>query len=58
MIKNNLRKFVFNFLIVLSIFLIDRLSKIYIINLAKLETILDIYITPYLNFYLIWNHGI
>ena len=58
MIKNNLKKFVFNFLIVLSIFLIDRLSKIYIINLAKLETILDIYITPYLNFYLIWNQGI
>ena len=58
MIKNNLKKIILNFLIVFSIFLIDRLSKIYIINLAKFENVLDVYIAPYLNFYLVWNRGI
>ena len=36
----------------------DRLSKIYILKIAELETKVEIYITPYLNFYLIWNKGI
>ena len=36
----------------------DRLSKIYILKIAELETKVDVYITPYLNFYLIWNKGI
>ena len=58
MIKNNLKKIILNFLIIFSIFLIDRLSKIYIINLAKFENVLDVYIAPYLNFYLVWNRGI
>ena len=40
------------------IFLIDRLTKIYILKLAELEISVDIYLTSYLNLYLIWNKGI
>ena len=36
----------------------DRLSKIYILKIAESEANVDIYINPYLNFYLIWNKGI
>ena len=42
----------------ISIFFIDRLTKIYILNLAEVENSVDIYITPYLNLYLVWNKGI
>ena len=36
----------------------DRVSKIYILNIAELENAIDIYVTSYLNFYLIWKKGI
>ena len=58
MLKINLKKIIVNFIIILCIFLIDRLSKIYILKIAMLQNILDIYVNPYLNFYLIWNKGI
>ena len=44
--------------IVFVIFLLDRISKIYILKIAEVENAVDIYINPYLNFYLIWNRGI
>ena len=40
------------------IFLVDRISKIYILTIAESESIVNIYLTSYLNFYLIWNKGI
>ena len=58
MIKKNLKKILINSLIVFTIFLIDRISKVYIIKLAELENNLDIFVTSYLNFYLVWNQGI
>ena len=42
----------------ISIFIIDRLSKFYILRLAEAENSLDIYVTPYLNLFLIWNKGV
>lgn len=54
----NSKKIIINILIVLIIFFLDRVSKIYIINLAELENSLEIYINSYLNLYLIWNKGI
>ena len=54
----NLKKIFLNFTIILIIFLIDRVSKNYIIKLAELGNKVDIYLTEYLNFYLIWNKGI
>jgi len=58
MMKVNFKKTLINFIIVLTIFLVDRLSKIYILKIAELESVVNIYITQYLNFYLIWNKGI
>jgi len=56
--KVNFKKILINFIIVLTIFLVDRLSKIYILKIAELESEVNIYISQYLNFYLIWNKGI
>ena len=58
MLKLNFKKILKSFIIVLIIFLIDRITKIYILNIAELNNNVDIYITPYLNLYLIWNKGI
>ena len=46
------------YFLVIVIFLADRLSKIKILKIAELENTVDIYLTSYLNFYLIWNKGI
>jgi|TARA_B110000881_G_C18458211_1_gene454785 signal peptidase II len=58
MTKINFKKILFNSTIILVIFLIDRISKTYILKIAELENTVDIYLTPYLNLYLIWNKGI
>ena len=58
MLKTNYKNFLINAGIVLTIFLIDRISKIYILKLAEQENGLDIYIVDDLNLYLIWNKGI
>ena len=58
MFKVNLKKLLLSSIIILVIFLTDRISKIYILKIAKLENIVDIYLTPHLNLYLIWNKGI
>ena len=56
--KAKLKNFSLNFTILITIFLIDRISKFYILRLAELESLVDIYVTSYLNFFLIWNTGI
>jgi len=53
-----LKKISLSVFIVFVIFLIDRFFKIYILEIAELENKVDIYITSYLNLYLIWNKGI
>ena len=59
MIEKNLRKnFIINTLLVLSIFLLDRFSKIYVIYLEKKFLGSDIFSSKFLNITLIWNEGI
>jgi signal peptidase II len=58
MYKINLKKNLSNFILILAIFLADRFSKIYILRIAEIENTVNIYLNPYLNFYLIWNKGI
>jgi len=58
MFKVNFKKIVFNFIIVLAVFLTDRIFKIYILKIAQVENTVDIYLNEYLNIYLIWNKGI
>ena len=55
MIKKNLIK---NFFIILSIFLLDRISKLYVIYLYKKNFNSEIFTSEFLNIYLIWNEGI
>ena len=59
MILKNLNKNLFiNFLLVLSIFLFDRLSKLYVIYLDKKFFTSEIFSSKFLNINLIWNEGI
>ena len=58
MTKNNLKKNIIFIIIFTLIFTIDRLSKLYILNLAEINDTLNLFVTPFLNFYLIWNKGI
>jgi signal peptidase II len=58
MLRNKFKKIVLNSIIIIFIFSLDRISKIYILKIAEIESSVDIYLTPYLNFYLIWNKGI
>ena len=46
------------FIIILSVFLLDRTIKIYLLNLEVSGTEVDFYINSFLNFYLVWNSGI
>ena len=57
-INNNFKKYIIYLILFIIIFSTDRLTKIYILNLAEINNSLDIYITSFLNFYLIWNKGI
>ena len=50
--------FFFNLSIVIIIFLIDRISKIHVINLFNTLNDQQIFIASFLNLYLIWNEGI
>ena len=58
MVKINFKSILINSVIILIIFLVDRMSKIYILKLAELGNTVDLYLTSYLNLYLIWNKGI
>ena len=58
MSKIRLKKFSLSLLILVTVFIIDRLTKLYILNLAEVKNSVDIYVTSYLNLYLMWNKGI
>ena len=46
------------FIIILTIFFFDRMTKIYLINLQEEGIDIDLYIYSFLNIYLVWNTGI
>ena len=54
----NKKKLFNSTLIIVLIFFLDRFSKIYVLSLAKINNSVDIFVTEYLNIYLIWNEGI
>ena len=58
LIKIKVNKFLLNSTFVLILFLIDRFSKVYVIELVEKTEISEIYITSFLNSYLVWNTGI
>ena len=55
---NYFKKNIFIFLSISFIFLIDRISKILIINKSKELDQLEIFSSNFINFHLIWNEGI
>tara|TARA_B100001121_G_C18418017_1_gene493281 strand:- start:43 stop:537 length:495 start_codon:yes stop_codon:yes gene_type:complete len=55
MIKKNLIK---DFLVILSIFFLDRVSKLYVISIYEKSLDIEIFLSKYLNLYLTWNKGI
>jgi len=57
-VKNINKNFYLNFSIVLFIFFIDRISKLYVIHKDKLNFNSEIYSSKFLNIHLIWNDGI
>ena len=52
------KQFILNFTIILFIFFLDRISKIYILNIAENVGIVDLTINSFLNIILVWNSGI
>ena len=57
-LKNLNKNFLINLILVLSIFLFDRLSKLYVIYLDKKFFTSEIFSSKFLNINLIWNEGI
>ena len=55
---SNSKTFYLNFIIILSIFILDRLTKFYVIYLDKINGNSEIFSSKFLNIYLIWNEGI
>jgi signal peptidase II len=59
MINKNLTKnFYINLFIIFFVFIIDRISKIYVINLNNKFLSSELYSSKFLNINLIWNEGI
>ena len=52
------KNFISYFVIIILIFICDRLSKIYLLNLHEKGIDIDFYVFPFLNIYLAWNTGI
>ena len=57
-IKNLGKNFFINSSLILIIFLLDRISKIYVINLSKNSFDIELFSSKFLNITLIWNEGI
>ena len=52
------KKIIFYFLTTFLIFTLDRISKIYVINIAETYGKVDIYLNQFVNIILVWNTGI
>ena len=52
------KNFYINTIIVFLIFVLDRFSKIYVVNLDKVNYSTELYESKFLNISLIWNEGI
>ena len=56
--KKKYKIFILNLSLIIFIFLIDRVTKYHVINLFENFNDQQIFITSFLNIYLIWNEGI
>ena len=58
MINRHLKKYLLYFFILSIIFFLDRIYKIYILQIAEQTGKVDIYFNSFVNFVLVWNTGI
>ena len=58
MSNTKLKNLLIHLIIIILIFTIDRVSKVYLLNLYESGIDVDFYIFPFLNIYLAWNTGI
>ena len=58
MSDEKINKLIIGFVFLVICFALDRLSKIYILNVLNNEGQVDFYINQFLNIYLVWNTGI
>ena len=56
--NEKINKLLIGFIFLVVCFALDRLSKIYILNILNNEGQVDFYINQFLNIYLVWNTGI
>ena len=52
------KKIIFCSLIIVAIILLDRFTKLYVLSLVEIQSHVDIFVTSFLNIYLVWNKGI
>ena len=52
------KQIILNLIIFFLIFFLDRISKLYILNIAETEGNVDIVVNSFLNIILVWNSGI
>ena len=57
-ILGNSKTLYINLIIIFSIFILDRLTKLYVIYLEKINSSPEIFSSKFLSIYLIWNEGI
>ena len=57
-VKFKYKKIFIYLVIILVIFILDRISKIYILNIAESRGTVEINVNFFLNFILVWNTGI
>ena len=56
--KINYKKSLIYFLLILVLFILDRLTKLYVLNLAETNGQVNLPINNFLNIILVWNTGI
>ena len=56
--SEKIKKIIISILLLLFVVILDRLTKIIILNIAEESGKVDIYINSFLNLYLVWNKGI
>ncbi len=56
--NENVKKLLISIFFLTLLFLFDRISKIFILNVLEQNGTVDIYINSFLNLYLVWNKGI
>lgn len=56
--SEKIKKIIIGILLLVFVFVLDRITKIIILNIAEETGKVDIYINSFLNIYLVWNKGI